>query len=143
MSPTDDAIAMTKVAAEAASSKLGRDIVAFDVSEHLAITDVFLIASANSERQVGAIVDAVEEAMIKTLHRRPTRREGDRENRWVLLDYLDMVVHVQHAEERQFYSLERLWRDCPRLDLSDVVTHIPQDADQDLDEDAGKVAVWG
>lgn len=114
--PSDQALTITRIAAQAASDKLARDIVAFDVTEHLAITDVFLIASAPNERQVGAIVEGIEEKLVASGFK-PVRREGDRENRWVLLDYLDVVVHVQHDEERQLYSLERLWRDCPRLDL--------------------------
>ena len=114
--PTEQGLTITRIAAQAASDKLARDIVAFDVNEHLAITDVFLIASAANERQVGAIVDGIEEALIKRGFK-PARREGDRENRWVLLDYLDVVVHVQHDEERQLYSLERLWRDCPPIEL--------------------------
>ncbi|MFT4296752.1 MAG: ribosome silencing factor [Micropruina sp.] len=116
MTATDHAIALTRIAARAASDKLGSDLVAFDVSEPLAITDVFLIVSASNERQVGAIVDAVEEALLaeKT---KPARREGHGENRWVLLDFIDLVVHVMHTEERALYALERLWRDCPRIDL--------------------------
>lgn len=105
------------VAAQAAADKKGRNIVAFDVSEQLSITDVFLIASAGNERQVGAIVDGVEEALLKDRSRKPLRREGERDARWVLLDYGDIVVHVQHAEDRAFYALERLWRDAPALDL--------------------------
>lgn len=116
MTATDLAISTARIAAQAASDKKATDLVAFDVSEHLAITDIFLVASASNERQVGAVVDAIEEELIK--HQiKPIRREGDRENRWVLLDYLDVVVHVQHVEERQLYSLERLWKDCPRFDL--------------------------
>ena len=115
------------VAAQAAADKKGRSIVAFDVSEQLAITDVFLIASANNERQVGAIVDGVEEQLLKR-RLKPTRREGDRENRWVLLDYLDFVVHVQHTEERTLYNLERLWKDCPQLPLD---IHLPEVDDDD------------
>lgn len=117
LSATAEAIDLTRVAAQAASDKKGLDIIAFDVSEALAITDVFLIVSANNERQVSAIVDAVEEQLIKQADARPARREGDRENRWVLLDYVDVVVHVQHADERSLYALERLWKDCPRIDL--------------------------
>ena len=113
---TDQALTITRIAAQAASDKLARDVIAFDVSAHLAITDVFLIASAPNERQVGAIVDGIEEALVKRGFK-PARREGDRENRWVLLDYIDVVVHVQHDEERQLYSLERLWRDCPPIPL--------------------------
>lgn len=117
MTATQHAIELTRLAAQAASDKFGRDIVAFDVSERLAITDVFLIVTATNERQVGAIVDAVEEAVFKA-GQKVVRREGDREARWVLLDFLDLVVHVQHSEARQLYSLERLWRDCPAIELT-------------------------
>jgi len=116
MPATQEALALTRIAAQAAADKLGTDIVAFDVSERLAITDVFLIVTAKNERQVGGVVDGVEEALYKA-GTKVVRREGDREARWVLLDFLDLVVHVQHAEERQLYSLERLWRDCPRIEL--------------------------
>lgn len=116
MSVADDVMTPVRIAAQAAADKLGRNIVAFDVSEQLAITDVFLIASAGNERQVGAIVDGVEEKLLAAGYR-PIRREGDRGNRWVLLDYIDFVVHVQHTEERTLYNLERLWKDCPQLDL--------------------------
>ena len=116
MTATDHALTLTRAAAEAAADKLGTDLVAYDVSEQLAITDVFLVVTAANERQVGAVVDGIEEA-LRGLDTRPTRREGDREQRWVLLDYLDLVVHVQHTEERKFYALERLWHDCPRIEL--------------------------
>ena len=116
MTVPDFVLKPVEIAAQAAADKLADNIVAFDVSEQLSITDVFLIASAGNERQVGAIVDGVEEALLK--HKlKPTRREGDRENRWVLLDYLDFVVHVQHTEERTLYNLERLWKDCPQIPL--------------------------
>lgn len=118
MTATQEAVRVTRLAAEAANEKKGLDIVAFDVSEALAITDVFLIVSANNERLVGAIVDAIEERLIEREGLRPSRREGDRENRWVLLDYVDVVVHVQHSEERSLYTLERLWKDCPRIALA-------------------------
>lgn len=116
MTVADDVLAPVRIAAQAAADKQGHKIVAFDVSEQLAITDVFLIASAGNERQVGAIVDGVEEKLIAA-GRKPVRREGDRENRWVLLDYIDFVVHVQHTEERSLYNLERLWKDCPQIPL--------------------------
>ena len=116
MSATENAIHIAKLAAQAASDKLATDLVAFDVSEQLAITDIFLVATASNERQVGGVVDGVEEALFAE-GVKPVRREGDRENRWVLLDYLDVVVHVQHSEERQLYALERLWRDCPAITL--------------------------
>ena len=117
MTATEEAVRVTRLAAEAANEKKGLDIVAFDVSEALAITDVFLIVSANNERLVGAFVDAIEERLIEREGLRPSRREGDRENRWVLLDYVDVVVHVQHSEERSLYTLERLWKDCPIIPI--------------------------
>jgi ribosome-associated protein len=116
MTATAHALELTQTAAAAAVDKLGRDLVAYDVSDQLAITDVFLVVTASNERQVGAVVDGIEEA-LRGHDARPVRREGDREQRWVLLDYLDLVVHVQRTEERQFYALERLWRDCPRIEL--------------------------
>ena len=116
MTATEHAISIARQAALAALDTLAQDPVAFDVSERLAITDIFLIVTATNERQVGAVVDAIEEALLKA-GVKTVRREGDRENRWVLMDYLDTVVHVQHTEERALYALERLWKDCPRIDL--------------------------
>lgn len=112
MTATDAAIELARTAAHAASDKLATDIVLIDVSDRLAITDVFVIATGNNERQVEAIVDEVEEK-LREAGSKPVRREGRRDGRWVLLDYADIVVHVQHAEERVFYALERLWKDCP------------------------------
>jgi ribosome-associated protein len=123
MTATDYALELVVTAARAASDKLASQIIAFDVSEQLAITDAFVLASAGNERQVQAIVDEVEEK-LREHGAKPIRREGEREGRWVLLDYGDVVVHVQHEEERQFYALERLWRDCPTIQLpADVVSH--------------------
>lgn len=116
MTATDRAVELARAAGAAAADKIGQSILAFDVSEQLAITDVFVLAAASNERQVGAIVDAVEEAM-RDLGAKTVRREGHREGRWVLLDFADIVVHVQHQEEREYYALERLWRDCPIVDL--------------------------
>ncbi|MCC6497790.1 MAG: ribosome silencing factor [Propionibacteriaceae bacterium] len=116
MTATEHALDIARIAARAAVAKKALDPVAFDVSERLAITDIFVIVHATNERQVGAVVDAVEEALLRA-GVKAVRREGDRENRWVLLDFLDTVVHVQHSEERALYGLERLWKDCPRLDL--------------------------
>jgi ribosome-associated protein len=113
---TDSSIATARHAARAASEKLADDIIALDVSERLALADVFLIASAPSERQVNAIVDGIEEELSK-YDIKPTRREGRSGGRWVLLDYSDVVIHVQHEEDRVFYALERLWKDCPVVDL--------------------------
>jgi ribosome-associated protein len=107
-----EAIEMATVAARAAASKLADDVVVIDVSDQLVITDCFVIASASNERQVNAIVDEVEEKMREAGYK-PARREGTREGRWTLLDYVDIVVHIQHQDERDFYALDRLWRDCP------------------------------
>jgi ribosome-associated protein len=111
---TAGAIEMAGVAARAAASKLADDVVVIDVSDQLVITDCFVIASASNERQVNAIVDEVEEKMREAGYK-PARREGTREGRWTLLDYVDIVVHIQHQDERDFYALDRLWRDCPLL----------------------------
>jgi ribosome-associated protein len=120
---TDRAVELVVVAARAASDKLASQIVAFDVSDQLAITDAFVIASASNDRQVKAIVDEVEDK-LREVGAKPLRREGERDGRWVLIDYGEVVVHIQHEEERQFYALERLWRDCPSIELpADVVSH--------------------
>lgn len=121
MTASAEAVAMATVAARAAAAKLATDIVVIDVSSQLVITDCFVIASAGNERQVGAIVDEVEEKM-RLAGYKPARREGTREGRWVLLDYVDIVVHIQHQDERDFYALDRLWKDCPivGVDLQDV-----------------------
>ncbi len=121
MTASDHAIDLATRAARAAAEKLATDIVAIDVSDHLVITDTFLVASANNERQVKSVVDGVEEELLKA-GAKPIRREGQQEGRWVLLDFGDIVVHVQHEEERQYYSLERLWKDCPVLELPEDVT---------------------
>jgi ribosome-associated protein len=117
---TDRALELATAAAEAAAEKLADDIVAFDVSDQLVITDAFVLCSAPNDRQVRAIVDAVEER-LRAFGIKPIRREGEREGRWVLLDFIDVVVHVQHAEERAYYALERLWRDCPSVPLPESV----------------------
>jgi ribosome-associated protein len=113
---TDTAAELARIAGHAASDKLATDIVLIDVSDKLAITDVFVIATGSNERQVEAIVDEVEEK-LRLAGAKPLRREGKRDGRWVLLDYAEIVVHVQHAEERVFYALERLWKDCPFLEF--------------------------
>ena len=112
LTATAEAIDMATIAARAAAAKLGEDIIVIDVSGQLVITDCFVIASGANDRQVNAIVDEVEEQMRRAGYK-PARREGTREGRWTLLDYVDIVVHVQHQDERNFYALDRLWRDCP------------------------------
>ncbi len=120
MTATERAVELATEAALAAADKLATDVLAIDVSEQLVITDVFLLAAAPNDRQVRAIVEAIEERLVKS-GAKPVRREGEREGRWVLLDFGDLVVHVQHAEEREYYALERLWRDCPLVPLPDEV----------------------
>lgn len=116
MTADPHAVELCRAAAHAARDKLATDVLAFDVSEQLALTDAFLLCSASNDRQVRAIQDAVEERLLE-LDAKPIRREGEREGRWVLLDFGDIVVHIQHAEERVYYALERLWSDCPLIDL--------------------------
>ncbi|WP_448072698.1 ribosome silencing factor [Georgenia yuyongxinii] len=104
------------VAARAAADKKAQEIIALDVSERLVLTDVFLVTSGANDRQVKAIVDAVEEALHKE-GAKAVRKEGLSEAHWVLLDFGEIVVHVQQEEDREFYALERLWKDCPVVDL--------------------------
>jgi ribosome-associated protein len=114
------ALELAQAAAQAAADKKAENIVILDVADQLVITDVFVLASAPNERQVLSIVDAIEEALVGLPEKaKPMRREGERTGRWVLLDYVDIVAHVQHNEEREFYALDRLWKDCPRIPFVD------------------------
>lgn len=106
-----------QIAAQAALEKLGENLVALDVTEPFALAEVFLIVSAKNERQAMAISDAIEEALSK--HKlKPRFREGYSTGRWILLDFGDIVVHVMIEQEREYYSLERLWRDCPVVPIA-------------------------
>jgi ribosome-associated protein len=118
MTASTEARETALLAAQAAADKLATNVSIVDVSERLAITDAFVLASAPNERQVQAIVDEVEER-LRQHGVKPVRREGVAEARWVLLDFIDVVVHVQHAEERAYYALERLWKDCPTIPFVD------------------------
>lgn len=120
MTASARAIELVEIAALAAADKLARDIVAYDVSEQLVITDAFVLCTGANDRQVRAIVEEIE-AKLKVAGAGLVRREGEREGRWVLLDYLDIVVHVQHADERTYYMLERIWKDCPVISLPAAV----------------------
>ena len=117
---TDIAKTVALAAAQAAADKKARDIVLLDVSDEVVITDVFMIASAPNERQVMAIVDSVEEQLRQKHDVKPIRREGLKGGRWVLLDYADVIVHVQHTEEREYYALDSLWKDCPAIEFVDA-----------------------
>lgn len=119
MTASERAVELAQAAAVAARDKLAQDVIAFDVSAQLALTDVFVICSATNQPQAQAIRDAIEERLL-TLGAKPVRREGQREGRWVLLDYSEIVVHLMHAEERVYYALERLWSDCPLIDLPEA-----------------------
>jgi ribosome-associated protein len=135
---TDRAREVALTAAQAAADKKAQDIVLIDVAEQLYITDAFVIASAANERQVVSIVDAIEEALANLPEKaKPVRREGERQGRWVLLDYIDVVVHVQHTEERDFYALDKLWKDCPTIPFVDRDL---ANADSSVSSVAGEVA---
>lgn len=119
MAATARALDLARAAAHAAQEKLAEEVVGLDVSGQLALTDIFVIASAPTERQVASIVDGVEERLLE-LGAKTLRREGQREGRWVLMDFGDIVVHVMHSEDREFYDLERLWKDCPVVTLPEA-----------------------
>jgi ribosome-associated protein len=107
---------LLRVAALAADSKQAEDLVALDVSGPLPLTDIFLLATGRNERNVMSIASEIEDKLIEA-GAKPLRREGRSEGRWVLLDFGDLVVHVFHEEDRSYYSLERLWKDCPVVPL--------------------------
>lgn len=119
MTATQKAIQVANIAASAAADKLAENIIALDVTDPMPLTDVFLLASGRNERQVASIADEIEfrllEAGVKYL-----RREGKETGRWILLDFGDVICHVMHEEDRMYYSLERLWKDCPVVKLDAV-----------------------
>nr|WP_261163802.1 ribosome silencing factor [Microbacterium sp. Marseille-Q6965] len=117
MSPTPTSLQMLQLAAEAADAKGGDDLVALDVSEPLPLVDVFLLVTGRNERNVAAIADEIEDKLHEGGFKR-IRREGRQESRWILLDFGDLVVHVFHQEERAYYALERLWKDCPVVPIT-------------------------
>lgn len=116
MTASDRARELLAVAAAAADSKQAENLVALDVSQPLPFADIFLVASGRSERQVQAIASEIEDKLTE-IGSKPLRREGRSEGRWILLDFGDLVVHVFHDEDRMYYSLERLWSDCPVIPL--------------------------
>ena len=120
MTATSRAREILQVAALAADSKQGEDLVALDVSGPLPLTDIFLLVTGRNERNVQAIAGEIEDKMLEA-GAKALRREGRAEGRWILLDFGDIVVHVFHEEDRAYYSLERLWKDCPAIPI-DVAT---------------------
>lgn len=128
----DDSLDRALAAARAASEKLAEDILILDVQSLIGITDYFLICSGRNERQVQTILEEIEkQLLVGEPARKPLRREGEHQLRWVLLDYGDFVVHIFHAEERQYYELERLWKDAGRIPASDDAASSPPASDED------------
>ena len=117
MAASEESLEWARTAARAAAELKPTTIAAIDVSERLVLPEVSLVVSGSSDRQVRSLVDAIDEALLKAGVRRK-RREGFDEGHWVLVDYGDLVVHVQQDEDREFYALERLWADCPSIGLS-------------------------
>ena len=107
---------LLQVAALAADSKQGEDLVALDVSGPLPLTDIFFLATGRNERNVQAIAAEIEDKLLE-VGAKALRREGRAEGRWVLLDFGDIIAHIFHEEDRMYYSLERLWKDCPAVPL--------------------------
>jgi ribosome-associated protein len=124
MTATENGRRMLQIAAAAADAKGGEDLVGLDVSDPLPLVDIFLLVTGRSERNVAAIADEIEDKLLEAGYKR-LRREGRQESRWILLDFGDLVVHVFHEDERVYYGLERLWKDCPvvPIDLPQPVNH--------------------
>ena len=122
---TVDAVTLARLAADAISDKKGQDIVLLEVGDLFVITDVFVIATGNSRPHVQSLVDRVEELLKEEVGRKPLRDEGRTEAEWVLLDYGDIMVHVFQRSSREYYDLERLWRDAPVIDWSPAVSDAP------------------
>ena len=134
MTALQSSIDDVRIAAAAADRMKGTDIVAFDVTGPIAITDVMMIVTASNERQVLAVAEEIEKDLYtKGGHLQPRSREGLQEGRWVLLDFGDFVIHVMHEEERRFYRLESLWKDCPAIDLQ--LPQAPEAASDDAAAD--------
>jgi len=117
MTAQPETIHFVELIAAAADAKQGEDIVALDVSAPLGIVEAFVLVTGRNERNVQSIADEIEDQALKS-GRKALRREGRDLGRWILLDYGDAVAHVFHEEERTFYSLERLWRDCPVIPVN-------------------------
>jgi ribosome-associated protein len=132
-----DIEALVRLGANAAAEKKAMDVVAIYVAETLVVTDYFLIATGSNDRQVHAIADSIEDA-LREAGVKPRGREGERELKWVLLDYGDFVVHVFQPDERGFYRLEKLWSDAPALDLPASVANVTAAATKDDPEESDR-----
>lgn len=113
------------VVARAADSKQGEDLVALDVSGPLPLTDIFFLATGRNERNVQAIAGEIEDQMLEA-GAKALRREGRAEGRWILLDFGDVVAHIFHEEDRLYYSLERLWKDCPAIPIEVAAAEVSE-----------------
>ena len=131
MPALQESIDAVRVAARAANDVKAMDIVAFDVSQPIAITDIFMVATGSNERQVLAIAEEVEKQLHLQKNLDPRSREGVQEAQWVLLDYGDFVIHIMHKQARAYYDLERLWKDRPQVDLQLEHPFTLDDDDQD------------
>jgi ribosome-associated protein len=116
MAAREKSIELTRKAAQAAGEKLGRDLVAIDLSEQMVLSEVFLLVTGGNEKQVEAIADEVERTLALG-GEKPARKE--KTANWILLDYSDLVVHIQSEELRSYYMLDRLWNDCPRIEIAE------------------------
>jgi ribosome-associated protein len=114
MAPRKETLNILEIAADAALDKLGKDLVAVDLTEQMVLSEVFLIVTGQNERQIDAIAENIE-LKLSSINERPMRRE--KSSHWILLDYEDLVVHIQTEEIRGYYMLERLWNDCPRIEI--------------------------
>lgn len=116
MTASKEALKIAQIAAQAAADKVAENLVALDVTNPMPLTDIFLIVSGRNERQVMAISDGIEDKLLEN-GVKLIRREGKSSGRWILLDFGYVIVHVMHEEERMYYSLERIWSDCPVVPL--------------------------
>ncbi|MEJ5919350.1 ribosome silencing factor [Corynebacterium sp. H78] len=125
MTASAEATKLASLAALAADRMKGEDVAVLDVSDPLVITDAFVLVSADNERLVSAIIDEIEDD-LREAGAKPVRREGVREGRWALLDYGSVVIHVFRGEERDYYGLDRLWSDCPRIEVEGLEQNVTE-----------------
>ena len=122
-SATDEAIRAARIAGDAIADKKGENVQILDLSQLLVVTDVFVIASGSSTRHVKTLASDAEDA-LREIDRKPIRREGTDHGEWILLDYGDLILHVFDAETREYYDLERLWADAPKIEFEPSSTTI-------------------
>ena len=132
----DSSLELANVAAWVADESKATDIVILDVGDVLSITGFFVIAGASNPRLVRATVDEIERVVKADLDRSPVRIEGLREQQWILMDYGDVVIHVFLDSIREFYEIERLYMDAPRIDWSPASGRAPRPARTDQNSDS-------